>query len=97
LYSGHVLELGELSEHLRKTGLTGAPDAEVLIAAARDASGADRIDLDGGGSMDATSAARSARGDARLVHGCPDPIGWSVQAIVVELGEIKVDLRIHRV
>jgi len=97
LYSGHVLELGKLREHLAKTGLPRAPDAEVLIAAASDASGAARIDLYGGVNGRHLGSQISVSGDAKLVHGCPEPIGWSVQAVVVELGEIKVDLRGHRV
>jgi hypothetical protein len=90
LYSGHVLELGEVREHLSKIGLSGAPNAEVLIAAAADASGAARIDPYGGVDGRHLGSHIRARGDAKLVHGCPEPIGWSVQAVVVELGEIKM-------
>lgn|SRR5947207_1122364 len=95
LYSGHIFELGEVREHLSKTGLSRAPDAEVLIAAAADASGAARIDLDGGVYGRHLGSQISARGDAKLVHGGPEPIGWSEQAVIVELGEINVDLRGH--
>jgi hypothetical protein len=75
LYSRHVLELGEVREHLAKTGLPGAADAEVLVTTAAGASGAARIDSDGGVLGRHLGSQISTNGDANSYIAARSPSG----------------------